>query len=210
MGVEYTQYVGVVVSIKHSLLVMLDQQQRYGFELREEFERSTGSTWPLNIGQVYTTLDRLERDGLVDDMGTDDAGHRYYAITEAGRQEARAWFATPVAPSTPPRNELAIKLALALGTPGIDVAAVVQTQRLATIQTMQGYIRARREADREDKPEDLSWRLVLESLIYSAEAELKWLDHCEAKMPSMAKRNATTSAGAASPKVEPSRMEASS
>ncbi len=58
------------MSIKHSLLVMLQQRQRYGFELREEFERSTGSTWPLNIGQVYTTLDRLERDGLVADRGT--------------------------------------------------------------------------------------------------------------------------------------------
>ncbi|MFF5791751.1 PadR family transcriptional regulator [Paeniglutamicibacter sp. NPDC012692] len=189
---------------------MLDRQQRYGFELREEFERSTGSTWPLNIGQVYTTLDRLERDGLVSDMGTDEAGHRYYAITDSGRQEARNWFATPVAPSAPPRNELAIKLALALGTPGVDVAAVVQTQRLATIQTMQGYVRARREADRENNAADLSWRLVLESLIYSAEAELKWLDHCEAKMPSMAKQSSVASAGAAAPKVKPARMEASS
>lgn len=175
------------MSIKHSLLVMLQQQQRYGFELREEFERSTGATWPLNIGQVYTTLDRLERDGLVKDLGTDEAGHRYYEITDTGRQEAQDWFNTPVAPSTPPRNELAIKLALALGTPGVNVADVVQTQRMATIQTMQGYVRARREADRENKAEDLSWRLVLESLIYSAEAELKWLDHCESKMASMAR-----------------------
>lgn len=185
------------MSIKHSLLVMLQQRQRYGFELREEFERSTGSTWPLNIGQVYTTLDRLERDGLVADRGTDDQGHRYYEITEAGRIEVVGWFATPVAPSTPPRNELAIKLALALSTPGVDVDAVVQTQRISTIQTMQGYVRARWEADRANKAEDLSWRLVLESLIYSAEAELKWLDHCEAKMSSMAKGPAAGTAGPA-------------
>lgn len=187
------------MSIKHSLLVMLQQRQCYGFELREEFERSTGSTWPLNIGQVYTTLDRLERDGLVLDRGTDEQGHRYYAITDAGRAEVAGWFATPVAPSTPPRNELAIKLALALGTPDVDVVAVVQTQRMATIQTMQGYVRARREADRANNAEDLSWRLVLESLIYAAEAELKWLDHCEAKLPSMAKAGRSNATGAKAP-----------
>ncbi|GAA1869814.1 helix-turn-helix transcriptional regulator [Paeniglutamicibacter psychrophenolicus] len=190
------------MSIKHSLLVMLEQQQRYGFELREEFERSTGSTWPLNIGQVYTTLDRLERDGLVSDLGTDERGHRYYSITEAGRMEVATWFSTPVAPSTPPRNELAIKLALALGIPRVDVAAVIQTQRLSTIQTMQGYVRSRREADKANKAEDFSWRLVLESLIYSAEAELKWLDHCEAKMLTMAK---PPTSGTASAQAAPAR-----
>lgn len=195
------------MSIKHSLLVMLQQQQRYGFELREEFERSTGTTWPLNIGQVYTTLDRLERDGLVRDLGTDEAGHRYYEITDAGRQEAQDWFSTPVAPSTPPRNELAIKLALALGTAGVNVADVVQTQRMATIQTMQGYVRARREADRENNAADLSWRLVLESLIYAAEAELKWLDHCEAVMPMMAKANPETRNPLSAPKPSSSRTE---
>lgn len=195
------------MSIKHSLLVMLQQQQRYGFELREEFERSTGATWPLNIGQVYTTLDRLERDGLVKDLGTDEAGHRYYEITDTGRQEAQDWFNTPVAPSTPPRNELAIKLALALGTPGVNVAAVVQTQRMATIQTMQGYVRARREADRENNAADLSWRLVLESLIYSAEAELKWLDHCEAVMPKMAKTDPSTRNPSKAPRLTSSRSE---
>lgn len=183
---------------------MLEQQQRYGFELREEFERSTGSTWPLNIGQVYTTLDRLERDGLVSDLGTDELGHRYYAITEAGRAEVATWFSTPVAPSTPPRNELAIKLALALGTPRVDVAAVIQTQRLSTIHTMQGYVRSRREADKANKAEDFSWRLVLESLIYSAEAELKWLDHCEAKMQTMAKPS-VAGAGTAAPAAAPAR-----
>lgn len=201
-GNRNTEYLGVDLSIKHSLLVMLEQQQRYGFELREEFERSTGSTWPLNIGQVYTTLDRLERDGLVSDLGTDERGHRYYAITEAGREDVATWFSTPVAPSTPPRNELAIKIALALGTPRVDVAAVIQAQRFPTVQRMQGYVRSRREADKENKAEDFSWRLVLESLIYSAEAELKWLDHCEAKMSTMAKPAVT---GTGSPQSVPAR-----
>jgi hypothetical protein len=53
------------MSIRHGLLALLESGSRYGYELRASFESSTGATWPLNIGQVYTTLSRLERDGLV-------------------------------------------------------------------------------------------------------------------------------------------------
>lgn len=106
------------MSIRHSLLALLQDQPRYGYQLRVEFEDRTGSTWPLNIGQVYTTLDRLERDGLVSNDGGDGEGHVVYSITEAGRAEVQGWFATPVERSNPPRNELAIKLALAVTLPG--------------------------------------------------------------------------------------------
>ena len=104
---------GSSMSIRHSLLALLQDRPRYGYQLRVEFEDRTGSSWPLNIGQVYTTLDRLERDGLVRNDGGDGEGHVIYSITAAGRAEVRDWFAAPVPRSNPPRNELAIKLALA-------------------------------------------------------------------------------------------------
>jgi hypothetical protein len=78
-----------------------------------------------------------------------------------------------------PRDELAIKLALAITTPGVDVRAVVQTQRGATMRTLQEYTRLKA---RSDGPVDLSWRLVLDSLLFQAEAEVRWLDHCEASL----------------------------
>lgn len=107
----------------------------YGYQLRHEFEQSTGSTWPLNVGQVYTTLARLERDGMVEPTGeSDDAGKVVYRLTPAGHAEVTGWFATPVTADDRPRDELAIKVALALTTPGIDVRAVVQTQRTATLR----------------------------------------------------------------------------
>ncbi|WP_166386885.1 PadR family transcriptional regulator [Catellatospora methionotrophica] len=161
------------MSIRHGLLALLERGPRYGYQLRAEFEDSTGSTWPLNIGQVYTTLNRLDRDGLVRALPENDGGQRPYEITGEGRAELALWFATPIARADRPRDELAIKLALAITTPGIDVQAVVMAQRSATMRALQEYTRLKRT------DAELPWRLVLESMIFQSEAELRWLDHCE-------------------------------
>jgi DNA-binding PadR family transcriptional regulator len=167
------------MSIRHGLLTLLEAGPRYGYELRATFEESTGATWPLNIGQVYTTLSRLERDGLVRSLPEEDGGQRPYEITDAGRAEVARWFATPVTRTDRPRDELVIKLALALCTPGVDVRAVVQAQRTATMRALQEYTRLKA---RPEQPADLSWRLVLDAMIFQAEAEVRWLDHCEASL----------------------------
>ncbi len=169
------------MSVRQGLLALLEQGPMYGYQLRSEFETRTGATWPLNVGQVYTTLARLERDGLVEAAGTDDEGHAHYRITEAGRAEVRTWFTTPVSRSTPPRDELAIKLAVAVTVPGVDVQAVVQKQRAATIRALQDYTRLKAGAD-PTRPHELAWLLVLDSLVFAAEAEVRWLDHCEARL----------------------------
>src|SRR6266511_1516280 len=101
---EYAYSVGM--SVKHGLLALLERGPMCGYQLRVAFEESTGGTWPLNIGQVYTTLSRLERDGLVRPLPENDA----------------------------------------------------------------------------DKPADLSWLLVLDAMLFQAEAEVRWLDHCEASL----------------------------
>ena len=168
------------MSIKHGLLAVLSGGPMYGGRLRSEFERQTGGTWPLNIGQVYTTLARLQRDGLVTESGEPDAdGRRRYELTTAGRELVQQWWATPVERDAAPRSELAIKLALAVMVPGVDVVAVVQTQRAATIRQMQDLTRLKRGQGPEA---DLAWSLVLEHLIFSAEAEIRWLDHVESTL----------------------------
>jgi len=166
------------MTIRHGLLALLVEQPRYGYQLRIEFESRTGATWPLNVGQVYTTLARLERDGLVEPHGDDGEGHAYYAITSAGRAEVARWFAEPVARSAPPRDELAIKLALAITAPGVEVLRITQAQRTQTLRALQDYTRLKAKATEAD----LAWLLVLDSLIYQAEAEIRWLDHCEARL----------------------------
>ena len=204
------------MSVRQSLLALLDLEPMYGYQLRTEFEARTGSTWPLNIGQVYTTLGRLERDGLVLSQGADDEGHTYYGITDGGRAEVRQWFVTPVGRGTPPRDELAIKLALAVTVPGIDVAAVVQTQRTATVRALQDYTRLKQRAGDggDGPPGELAWLLVLDALVFQAEAEVRWLDHCETRLTraGLARsahiaRSATTSGEA--PAASPARPKES-
>jgi len=171
------------MSVKQALLALLEQGPMYGYQLRATFEQRTGATWPLNVGQVYTTLSRLERDGLVEDTGTDGDGHVVYAVTPAGREEVATWFTTPVARTQPPRDELAIKLALAVTVPGVDVGTVIQQQRAATMAALQDYTRLKRQgADATDGADGLAWGLVLDSLVFAAEAEIRWLDHCEARL----------------------------
>jgi DNA-binding PadR family transcriptional regulator len=166
------------MSIRHGLLALLQQQPMYGYQLRAEFESRTGSTWPLNVGQVYTTLARLERDGLVTADGEDAEGHTYYRLTDAGRAESVAWWETPVRRESRPRDELTIKLALAITVPGVDVTAVVQSQRSDTMRAMQDYTRVKAKA----AESDLAFLLVLDSMIFQAEAEIRWLDHCEGRL----------------------------
>jgi len=167
------------MSIRHGLLALLEHGPKYGYQLRSDFEAATGATWPLNVGQVYTTVARLERDGLVQPGESDAEGRVTYRITEGGRHEVTQWFATPVARQGRPRDELAIKLALALTTPGVDVHRVVQTQRTATLRSLQELTRLKAHADERS---DVAWLLVLESMIFQAEAEIRWLDHCETRL----------------------------
>jgi DNA-binding PadR family transcriptional regulator len=165
------------VSVRHGLLALLAEGPSYGYQLRTRLETRTGGTWPLNIGQVYTTLSRLERDGLVEATGTD--GQATYRITDAGRAAVADWFAAPVERPTPARDELAIKLALAVGSPSADVRRVVRVQRSATVRAMQELTTLKAGADAEA---DLAWTLVLDALLFQAEAEIRWLDHCETRL----------------------------
>ncbi|MEN3535509.1 PadR family transcriptional regulator [Microbispora sp. ZYX-F-249] len=177
------------MSVRHGLLALLTRGPRYGYQLRAEFEASTATTWPLNIGQVYTTLSRLERDGLVarDDQGDrDEQGRVRYAITPEGRDELGRWFARPVARADRPRDELVIKLAMAVTAPGVDVAAVIRAQRSATMRALQELTRAKRSLD---TSAEAAQRLVVDSMIFHAEAEQRWLDHCEAVLARPSEEN---------------------
>src|SRR5258708_20870406 len=90
------------MSVRHALLALLSEGPKYGLQLRQEFEARTGEVWPLNVGQVYTTLQRLDRDGLVESDGADDGPQKGYRITEHGRQELLEWLRTPPADLQPP------------------------------------------------------------------------------------------------------------
>ena len=168
------------MSVRLGMLALLVDGPSYGAQLRAEFERRTGGAWPLNVGQVYTTLGRLQRDGLVADTGgADEEGRIAYRLTDAGHEEVRRWWRSAVDHTGDPRDELAIKLALAVTVPGVDVLEVVQAQRTATLRHLQSLTRLKRSAT---AAEDLAWQLVLEKMVFTGEAEIRWLDHVEARV----------------------------
>ena len=166
------------MSVRHSLLALLSGGAMHGYGLKTEFEAATADVWPLNVGQVYTTLGRLERDGLVT-AEPDADGQKVYEITSAGRDELHRWFETPVPREVIPRQELAIKLVFAMRSGMADVAAVLQRQRVATVRALQDVTRLKAAAESSG---DLAWLLMLDGLAFQAEAEVRWLDMCQARL----------------------------
>ena len=196
------------MSVRQSVLALLAQGPRYGALLKNEFEQRTGGTWPLNVGQVYTTLARLERDGLVVAAGhADDEGRIAYRLTEAGRAAAGDWWTTPVERTEAARDELVIKLALALSSPGIDPYAVIHTQRTSTMRHLRELTRLKLTLTAPpgglpNTPATDPELLVLEHRLFVVEAQLRWLDHVEATLATLP--NAATLPTSPAPTGEPS------
>lgn len=167
------------MSVRQSLLAILDQGPCYGYQLRAEFDRRTGSTWHLNVGQIYSTLDRLERDELVVKGDTDEHGHVYYEITDAGSAEAARWLSETVDRQQSARDELAIKIALAATLPGVDVVSVIDAERTAARAHLEELERSAHPGPDPAGPEELARLLVLDATTFAVEAQLRWLDHTE-------------------------------
>jgi DNA-binding PadR family transcriptional regulator len=167
------------MSIKYALLSLLDHQPHHGYQLKTAVEGWLGQSWPLNIGQVYTTLTRLERDGLVTLGEVDAQGRQTYQITPAGRAALADWFATPVPRDGLVRDELLVKLVAAVAAGDGTAFAVIRGQRTATLQLLQQHTRAKAQAERRG---DLPQLVVADLLIAQAEAEVAWLELCEARL----------------------------
>jgi DNA-binding PadR family transcriptional regulator len=166
------------------LLALLDEAPSHGYNLKTAFERRTGGSWLLNIGQVYTTIQRLERDGLVEALGGgDEDDRREYRITPAGRAQLGTWFDNPVVAEAPARDELTIKVLLAVAAGDVDVTALLQRQRRASIEQLQAYTRRKAKAD---PKRDVAFLILLDALIFRTEAEIRWLDACDARIRSLA------------------------
>jgi DNA-binding PadR family transcriptional regulator len=170
------------VSVRYGLLALLDEAPSHGYNLKTAFERRTGGSWALNIGQVYTTIQRLERDGLVESIGGADDDRREYRIAPAGREQLAAWFESPVVPEAPARDELTIKVLLAVAAGDVDVTALLQRQRRASVEQLQAYTRRKAKADPQ---RDVAFLILLDALIFRTEAEVRWLDACDARIRSL-------------------------
>jgi DNA-binding PadR family transcriptional regulator len=167
------------MSVRHALLALLAEGPKYGLQLREEFEARTGEVWPLNVGQVYTTLQRLERDGLVESDGTaQDGPQKTFLITADGEAELAGWLRTPPDMSAPPRDELVMKVLVAMRVPGTNVHDVIQVHRRYLVELMQQWTRIK-EAEAES---DLSLALVVDAELFRLDAVIRWLDAADGRI----------------------------
>jgi DNA-binding PadR family transcriptional regulator len=170
------------MSVRHALLALLGEGPKYGLQLRQEFESRTGEVWPLNVGQVYTTLQRLERDGLVaSDDPEGDGPQKGYRITSAGARELAAWLRTPPEAAPPPRDELVIKLLVAMRLPGVDAHEVIQVHRRHLVELMQHYTGLKAEA----AEHEVELALVVDAELFRLEAVVRWLDAADARLASL-------------------------
>ena len=137
------------MSVRNALLALVAQQPAGVYRLKQMFEEQTCGAWPLNIGQVYQTMQRLERDGQVVSHAETNAGRdsEVFELTDAGRDVLNAWWSTPVPREHPERDELVMKLAVAAADPTVDVEAMIQTQRRSTLGSLRDVTRLKASAD---------------------------------------------------------------
>jgi DNA-binding PadR family transcriptional regulator len=170
------------MSVRMGLLALLAEGPSHGYQLKASFEARTGGVWQLNVGQVYTTLDRLRTDGLVEPVeeeGTPSEARdrRRWRITRDGKEALDAWFDQASIEPTPAREEFLVKVLLALARSPREALAVIDRQRTELYRLVQTDRAARRGAD-----EDLPTELMAEAVASRREADLRWLDRCEARI----------------------------
>ena len=171
------------MSVRNSLLGLLAQQPRHGYELHAAFEAVVGgqANWDVKPAQVYTTLARLEEAGLVVQEGIEQEGgpeKRIFAITEQGRRELADWMAQPV-PSEHQRDEFFLKLMLSIATGIADPRRLIYTQRANLYRELHAITGRRAGCDPQRQ---LAQILLFDQVIMHLEANLRWLDIVEQRL----------------------------
>ncbi|MET8509941.1 PadR family transcriptional regulator [Streptomyces sp. NPDC004787] len=168
------------MSISHTLLGFLESGPRHGYDLKHAFDQRFGNDRPLHFGQVYSTLSRLLKRGLVEVDGF-EAGEgperKRYAITEAGVTDVAQWLATPEKPDLYLQSTLYTKVVLALLT-GRDAAKLLDAQRAE-------HLRLMRELTRRKTGGDLADQLICDHALFHLEADLRWLELTAARLDTL-------------------------
>ncbi len=169
-------------SVQSALLALLSERPRHGYELRDLFEAALGGHWELNSGQIYSSLERLARDGLVVEEGIEKGGgpdKRLWTLTDAGKKELLSWLDSPVLRDYRLRDELYLKLMLALVAQPARALQVLMVQRRELFRELHDLTAKRNDLD---PRRQLAQMLLLDSAIMHTEAELRWLDIVEARL----------------------------
>lgn len=176
------------LAVKHGILGILTQGPRHGYELKQEFDLLTCGLWDLNIGQIYSTLERMLKDGLVTLEEGEGAGEdrKVYRVTTAGVQELEAWLDRPPLKAKPLRDELFVRLGLLI-TKDIKAAlTLLDSQRRVYHLQMAELTRQKIQLLKAQGADRVRREIMLDAALLHVEADLKWVENCEARLGQLA------------------------
>ncbi|MFF8289243.1 PadR family transcriptional regulator [Streptomyces sp. NPDC016309] len=163
------------------LLALLARGPAHGYELKQDLEQLLGSAYPpTNVGQIYVTLGRLEKSGLIE--GEEIAqesrpNKKIYRLTDAGQEALRAWF-EETADEPRVRDEFFMKLALAPRTGLADQISLINKQRREYLNTMRNLSKLAAAEDRDNRIS----HLLIEGAMLHLQADLDWLERCQEEL----------------------------
>ena len=164
------------MSLRYGILGLLAEQPLHGYEVKTRYEALFGGAWELNIGQVYTTLQRLERDGFVDTVGErGDRGKQRYGLTAAGETALQEWLQEPEEEPQQLRQDIYLKLLLISRLANGNLEGLLARQRRVYLQRLKDLGDLERRARREARGDLV---LLIQGAILHTEADLKWIDVC--------------------------------
>ncbi|MEZ4671998.1 MAG: PadR family transcriptional regulator [Anaerolineae bacterium] len=196
------------MSVKHALLALLYQHSMHGYELGKQLNRVVSAEWDVKPGQIASTLARLHEAKLVDfdvEETSDAPDRKVYFITDDGRQELESWYRTSEVREYRLGDTFYIKLVLSLVGGPVSPEEVLMTQRRELYQQLHQATEMSREAD---PATQLPWILLLESAIMHLEADLRWIEMCEARLADL--KHYSPPAPVAKPRGRPRRKPAAS
>ncbi len=166
----------MAVSLKFGILGLLAERPLHGYDVKNRFESMLGGSWEVNIGQVYTTLQRLERDGLIEADGErGDRRKLAYRLTDGGRQTLQEWLSRPESEPQQLREEIYMKLLLSTRLADGNLDQLLAAQRRVYLQRLKDLAELERRA-RQQGRDDLV--LLFKGAVLHTEADLKWTDAC--------------------------------
>ncbi len=174
------------MSVKYAMLGILAEKDQHGYELKSTFDEKIGEFWSLNYGQIYTTLDRLEKEDLVThDRQEQDRrpDRKIYSITSKGREELIAWLSTPVSKVRALRDEFFIKLVFMDKRDPASILELIEKQKALYLKQMTRLTHRKVALKKKPgNPDTLTTELLMDAGLFHAEADIRWLDLCASKI----------------------------
>jgi DNA-binding PadR family transcriptional regulator len=173
------------MSVKYAMLGILAEKDLHGYELKSSFDEKVGEFWSLNYGQIYTTLDRLEKEDLVthDRQAQDKRPDRkIYSITRKGKEELLEWLSTPVSRVRALRDEFFIKLVFMDKSDPGPILELIEKQKALYLQQMNRLTHRKVTLKKKIDPAALTTELLMDAGLLHAEADINWLSLCAAKI----------------------------